>query len=97
MTREEPTKSGDAIALTHLLATAAAGDTLMRDLYLGRARTLLEPICSEVRYRLLALVGGNARDGGTADLCGIGPADARDNVVMRFAVVRRERLAAGLL
>jgi hypothetical protein len=26
-----------------------------------------------------------------------GPADARDNVVMRFAVVRRERLAAGLL
>ena len=50
MTREEPTKLGDAIALTHLLATAAAGDTLMRDLYLGRARTLLEPICSEARY-----------------------------------------------
>jgi hypothetical protein len=47
--------------------------------------------------RLLALGGGNARYGGTADLCGIGPADARDDVVMRFAVVRRERLAAGLL
>src|SRR5262245_29509112 len=51
MTREESTKSGDAIALTHLLTTAAAGDTLMRDLYLGRARELLEPICSEQRYR----------------------------------------------
>lgn len=37
------------------------------------------------------------RYGGTADLCGIGPADARDNVVMRFAVVHRERLVAGLL
>jgi len=51
MTREESTKSGDAIALTHLLATAATGDTLMRDLYLGRARALLEPLCSELRYR----------------------------------------------
>ena len=51
MTREESTTSGDALALTHLLATAAAGDTLMRDLYLGRARALLEPICSELRYR----------------------------------------------
>src|SRR5262249_32074744 len=37
--------------LARLLATAAAGDTLMRDLYLGRARALLEPICSEARYR----------------------------------------------
>src|SRR5262245_60617802 len=50
MTRDESTKS-DAAVLTHLLATAAAGDTLMRDLYLSRARALLEPICSEVRYR----------------------------------------------
>jgi len=47
--------------------------------------------------RLLALVGGNARYGGIADLCGIGAADARDNVVARFAVVRRERLATGLV
>src|SRR5262245_50430892 len=47
--------------------------------------------------RLLALVGGNARYGGIADLCGIGPADARDNAVARFAVVRRERLATGLV
>jgi hypothetical protein len=34
---------------------------------------------------------------GTARMIPRGPADARDNVVMRFAVVRRERLAAGLL
>jgi hypothetical protein len=47
--------------------------------------------------RLLALVGGNARYGGVADLCGISPSDARDNVVARFAVVRRERLATGLM
>jgi hypothetical protein len=47
--------------------------------------------------RLLALVGGNARYGGIADLCGISPSDARDNTVVRFAVVRRERLATGLV
>jgi hypothetical protein len=41
VTREEPAKSGDAIALTHLLATAAAGDTLMRDLYERLAAGLL--------------------------------------------------------
>ena len=47
--------------------------------------------------RLLAMVGGNARYGGIADLCGISPSDARDNTVIRLAVVRRERLATGLL
>ena len=46
--------------------------------------------------RLLALVGGNARYGGVADLCGISPSDARDNVVARLAVVRRERLGTRL-
>jgi hypothetical protein len=46
---------------------------------------------------LLALVGGNARYGGIADLCGISASDARDNTVARFAVVRRERLATGLV
>jgi hypothetical protein len=46
--------------------------------------------------RLLAMVGGNARYGGIADLCGISPSDARDNTVIRLAVVRRERLATGL-
>ena len=44
--------------------------------------------------RLLALVGGNARYGGRVDLCGIGSADERDNVVARFAVIRRDRLGA---
>jgi len=48
------------------------------------------------KERLLALVGGNARFGGIADLCGISPSDARDNTVVRLAVVRRERLATGL-
>src|SRR4029453_5513397 len=43
--------SGDAVALAHLLATAATGDTLMRDIYLARARALLDPICPEGRYR----------------------------------------------
>ena len=46
--------------------------------------------------RLLAMVGGNARYGGIADLCGISSSDARDNTVVRLAVVRRERLATGL-
>src|SRR4029077_19311553 len=48
---EGPSESRGAVVLGRLLATAAAGDTLMRDLYLGRARALLEPICPEARYR----------------------------------------------
>ena len=46
--------------------------------------------------RLRALVGGNARFGGLADLCSISPADARENTVARFAVVRRDRLGVRL-
>lgn len=51
MTQEGSTRAGDPTGLAHLLTTAAAGDTLMRDLYLARARSVLEPICSETRYR----------------------------------------------
>ena len=46
---------------------------------------------------LLALVGGSARYGGIGDVCGISASDARDDTVVRFAVVRRERLATGLV
>jgi hypothetical protein len=46
--------------------------------------------------RLRALVGGNARFGGLADLCSISRADARENTVARFAVVRRDRLGVRL-
>ena len=42
--------------------------------------------------RLRALVGANARFGGLADLCSISRGDARENTVVRFAVIRRERL-----
>ena len=42
--------------------------------------------------RLRALVGGNARFGGLADLCSISRGDARETTVVRFAVIRRERL-----
>jgi hypothetical protein len=42
--------------------------------------------------RLRALVGGHARFGGLADLCSISHGDARENTVVRFAVIRRERL-----
>ena len=41
---------------------------------------------------LRALVGGNARCGGLFDLCSISRDDARENTVVRFAVIRRERL-----
>jgi hypothetical protein len=41
---------------------------------------------------LRALVGGNARYGGLFDLCSISRDDARENTVVRFAVIRRERL-----
>ena len=44
--------------------------------------------------QLLALVGGNSRYGGIIDLCGISATDERENVVTRFAVVRRARLGA---
>ncbi len=50
--------------------------------------------CNLERGRLLALVGGNSRYGGLVDLCGIGQTDARENVVARFAVIRRARLGA---
>src|SRR4030095_6251522 len=49
--QEGPSESRDVVALARLLATAAAGDTLIRDFYLGRARALLEPTYSEARYR----------------------------------------------
>jgi hypothetical protein len=44
--------------------------------------------------QLLALVGGHSRYGGLVDLCGISSADERENVLARFAVIRRARLGA---
>jgi hypothetical protein len=44
--------------------------------------------------RLRALVGGDGRFGGLADLVSIGRTDARDGVYARFAVVRRARMVA---
>lgn len=41
---------------------------------------------------LRALVGGNARYGGLFDLCSISRDDGRENTVVRFAVIHRERL-----
>ena len=41
---------------------------------------------------LRALMGGNARFGGLFDLCSISRDDGRENTVVRFAVIRRERL-----
>jgi hypothetical protein len=41
---------------------------------------------------LRALVGGNARFGGLFDVCSISRDDARVNTLVRFAVVRRDRL-----
>lgn len=41
---------------------------------------------------LLALVGGDARFGGVYDLCSIQRDDEREGVILRLAVVRRQRL-----
>jgi hypothetical protein len=41
-----------------------------------------------------ALVGGDVRYGGLADLVSISPNDEREGVIVRFAVVRRARLVA---
>ena len=46
--------------------------------------------------RLRALVGGNARFGGLFDVCSIARDDGRENTLVRFAVVRRERLGVRL-
>jgi hypothetical protein len=70
--------------MEHEGATAGSGDAIA----LSQVRA---------KGRLLAPVGGNARYGGIADLCGISSSDTRDNTVARFAVVRRERLAAELV
>lgn len=43
-------------------------------------------------WRLRALVGGNARYGGPADLCTIGREDPRDDVLVRFCVLPRRHL-----
>ena len=43
--------------------------------------------------RLRALVGGDVRYGGRHHLCSIGVDDERDEVILRLAVVRRERFA----
>lgn len=42
-----------------------------------------------------SLVGGDVRYGGIFDLCSIDPDDEREGVVVRFAVVRRERMRVG--
>lgn len=44
--------------------------------------------------KLRALVGGDGRYGGIYDLCSISRVEGREGVTTRFAVVRRERLAA---
>jgi hypothetical protein len=44
-------------------------------------------------WHLRALVGGDTRFGGPHDLCGIGPSDRRENVLLRLAVVHRDRMA----
>lgn len=44
--------------------------------------------------RLRALVGGDGRFGGLADLVSISRTHARDNVYARFAIVRRARMVA---
>ncbi len=44
--------------------------------------------------RARALVGGDVRYGGVFDLCSISVLDEREGVVARFAIVKRERLAA---
>ncbi len=45
--------------------------------------------------RLRALVGGDVRYGGVYDLCSIDRVDEREGVVVRFAVVQRQRLVVG--
>ena len=44
--------------------------------------------------KLQALVGGSARYGGLTDLVSIGVTDERENVIARFAVIRRARQVA---
>ena len=48
----------------------------------------------EGRVRLQALVGGDVRYGGLYDLLGVSRDYASDRLLARFAVVRRERMAA---
>ena len=47
-----------------------------------------------VTCRLRALAGGDARFGGLYELLGVGRDYDSDRLVVRFAVVRRERMVA---
>ncbi len=52
-------------------------------------------VTRELHFR--ALVGGDAGYGGAEDLCGVRRDYQVDRIVVRFAVVRRERFASGAL
>src|SRR5262249_59233805 len=52
--RDADESSSTPAAVIALLANAADGDTLFRDLYLRRARELLAPLFAESRYRSAA-------------------------------------------
>jgi hypothetical protein len=45
--------------------------------------------------KLRALVGGDIQFGGRYDLCSISRADEDNRVIVRFAIVRRERFQVG--
>lgn len=85
---------GGALGTVRLLVSAAAGDTMMRDAYLRRARALLEPICAEQRYR------NAVQERATVDqlLAQSRVAVGRQewDQVARLAVVHRERLGTRL-
>jgi hypothetical protein len=90
-------KRGDPLRVVSQLIETGKVDTVYRDVYLARARTLLDGILSYLVMadgRLRALVGGNARFGGLYDLLGLSRDYDSDRVVARFAVVHRERMAA---
>ncbi len=84
---------GDASSIVSALIEAGNVDTMYRDVYLGRARTLLGPVVS-IEDAATSLAGGDARHGGLYDLLGVGRDDDSDRLVARFAVVHRERMVA---
>jgi len=69
-----------------------SGDEALTRVQITRSGIIHLPRRVTRDLKLLGLVGGDVRHGGRDDLCSVGGDYESDRVVLRLAIVRRERL-----